>query len=112
MIRQNLTVVSGTLTGTVRDRSRALVSGIEVVIRLETEANVAPHRTLTDQEGRFRFTGLPLGKYCLSTTEPGAGPTIRRGIQIRGAQDTNVPIVLGERPSPTPAERPRRRPCV
>jgi hypothetical protein len=96
-----MTVVSGTLTGTVRDQSRALVSGIQVTVTLETDANVEPHRTTTDQEGRFRFTGLPLGTYCL-TISRGSDVTRRTGIQVRGAQATNVPVVLGEQP-PTPA---------
>ena len=109
--RSQLTVVSGSLTGTVRDRSRALVSGILVTVTLETEANVVPHRTTTDQEGRFRFTGLPLGTYCLIVGQQGSDVTRRTGIQVRGAQVANVPVVLGEQPpTPTPGQR-RRSAC-
>jgi hypothetical protein len=111
MRQDQMTIVSGTLTGTVRDKSRALVPGLRVTIRLESDANVAPHRTTTDKEGRFRFTGLPLGAYCLVVEQPGVGPTRRDGIQVRGAQESNVPIVLGEpQPTPTPGAPPRR-PC-
>jgi hypothetical protein len=109
---QHLTVVRGTLTGTVRDQARALVPKIEVRLYLESVATVPPHRTLTDQEGRFRFTGLPLGSYCLSINGPGAGVTVRTGIQVKGAQETNVPVVLGQRPPATPADTPRRRSCT
>jgi hypothetical protein len=102
-----MTVVTGSLTGTVRDQSRAVVPKIEVILALETDANVAPHRTATDQEGRFRFTGLPLGVYCLTVREPRHGVTSRSGIRVRGAQETNVPVVLGERPpTPTPSLSP------
>ena len=98
-----LTVVSGSLTGTIRDQSRALVSKALVTVTLETDANVLPHRTTTDQEGRFRFTGLPLGSYCLTVRHEGAVVAKRTGIQVRGAQVTNIPLVLGEQaPSPTP----------
>ena len=109
--RSQLTVVSGTLTGTVRDQSRALVSGLQVTVRLESDANVEPHRTTTDKEGRFRFAGLPLGTYCLVVRQPDGATTRRNDIRVRGAQETNVPIVLGEPPpTPTPGA-PRRRPC-
>jgi hypothetical protein len=109
--RNQITVVSGTLTGTVRDRSRALISGVQVTVTLETDANVEPHRTTTDQEGRFRFTGLPLGAYCLAVSR-GSDVTRRTGIQVRGAQTTNVPVVLGEPPpTPTPGQR-RRSSCL
>ena len=97
-----MTVVSGSLTGTVRDRSQALISGIQVTVILETEANVVPHRTQTDKEGRFRFTGLPLGTYCLIVSQGSSDLTKRTGIRVRGAQPTNVPIVLSE-PVPTSA---------
>jgi hypothetical protein len=83
------------------DKSRALVPGLQVTVNLETQANVGPHSTITDQEGRFRFTGLPLGSYCLTVHHRGSGVTMRTGIRVRGAQATNIPIVLGE-PSPTP----------
>ena len=106
-----MTVVSGSLTGTVRDQSRALVSGIQITVRLETVANVQPHRTTTDQEGRFRFTRLPLGTYCLTVNQRGVGATTRTGIQVRGAQPTNVSVVLGEQEPAKPSDSPRRRSC-
>jgi len=99
-----MTVVSGSLPGTVRDKSRALVAGIQVTVALDTEANVEPHRTTTDQEGRFKFTGLPLGAYCLAVRQGNFDVTRHTGIRVRGAQATNVPVVLGERaPNPTVA---------
>ena len=100
-IGRPMTVVSGSLTGTVRDQARALVAGIQVTVILETDANVQPHWAATDMEGRFRFTGLPLGRYCLIVGPRGSEVTRRTGVQVRGAQTTNVPIVLGE-PVPTP----------
>lgn len=109
--RTQMTVVSGSLTGTVRDQSRALISGILITATLETDANVQPHRTTTDQEGRFRFSGLPLGTYCLAVSR-GSAVTMRTGIQVRGAHTTNVPVVLGEQPpTPTPGQR-RRSSCL
>lgn len=112
--RGQMTVVAGTLTGTVRDQSRALVSGAQVRATLESDANVEPHLTTTDQEGRFKFTGLPLGTYCLAVSQRGSAPTLRAGVQVRGAQTTNVPIVLGEQvatPMPSPNFATPRRPA-
>ncbi|HEU4390836.1 MAG TPA: carboxypeptidase regulatory-like domain-containing protein [Blastocatellia bacterium] len=59
----------GSLTGTVRDPSGAVVIGAQVTIANQTSREV--RTASTDDQGRFRLDGLPAGRYLIQITSPG-----------------------------------------
>jgi Carboxypeptidase regulatory-like domain len=63
---------AGVLRGTVKDSSGQIVIGADVKLRNSTTGEELS--TTSDEEGRFRFKGLALGKYILVVTNPGFKP--------------------------------------
>lgn len=65
---------AGTITGTVIDKSGALVAGAKVTL---TRDDGSPARTLTsNDDGLFTFANLPIGRFHLSITAPAFAPQI------------------------------------
>jgi len=76
----------GTISGTVRDASGAVITG--AVVELQTAQQISLRTTRTDGSGNFRFEGVPAGRYVIYvavaefsarrvavTVEPGAAST-------------------------------------
>jgi hypothetical protein len=59
---------TGTIQGTVKDPSGAVIPGATVEI---TSSVIAAQKVTTDSAGYFRFASLPPGEYALLVTAPG-----------------------------------------
>src|SRR5438105_3284532 len=62
---------SATIQGTITDRSRAVVAGVEVVVT--TKATDIRRTTSSDETGSYRFELLPVGTYTVTVTKGGFG---------------------------------------
>src|SRR6516225_10683160 len=60
---------TGTIQGTVTDRSQAVVVGAQVVVTLK--ATDATHTTTTNETGSYRFDFMPAGTYQVKITKEG-----------------------------------------
>jgi hypothetical protein len=84
--------VSGTLSGTVRDPSGAVVTGAHIeVLDVETRAI---RDGVTDNAGRFQFVALPAGRYEVTIDKSGFAREIRSGIDLAVGQDAAVDLRL------------------
>lgn len=89
--------LTGTLSGTVYDPSRAAVPRA-VVTASNTAAKPATKDTVnTDGAGRFVFNNLPQGVYELQVKAPGFAPATVAGVAIESGRETskNFTIDLG-----------------
>ena len=72
--------VTGSLVGTVRDVSGAVITGAEVVIT-ETQTQVT-RSVQTNESGTFTAPNLPAGTYSLAAEVPGFRRTIRENVGL------------------------------
>ena len=73
----------GTLTGTVRDTSGAVMPG--VTVEASSPALIEKVRTVvTDGTGQYRIIALNPGRYTLTFTLPGFTTIRREGIEVAG----------------------------
>ena len=83
----------GTLTGTVRDASGAVLPG--VTVEASSPALIEKVRTaVTDGTGQYRIIDLNPGVYALTFTLPGFSVVRREGIQLAGTATLTIPIEL------------------
>ena len=74
-------VASGSVAGTVRDTSGAVLPG--ATVEAESPALIEKVRTTsTDNEGRYRINGLRPGVYSITFTLPGFGTARREGVEL------------------------------
>ncbi len=86
-------IVGGTIGGTVKDTTGALLSGATVTVRqLETGATRA---LTTGADGRFRAPSVPVGIFSVTVTHEGFQPLRRTGISLAVAQILQLEFVLG-----------------
>lgn len=84
--------VSGVLT----DESGAVLPGVSVDV-IHTETNSA-RNAVTDDQGRYRITNLPVGKYEVRASLAGFRTARRVGINLTVGEDAvvNLEMVIGE----------------
>jgi len=86
----------GRISGTVRDRSGAVVVGARITVTNgETGATRA---ALSDERGNYMFTDLAIGRYDVSVEDAGFKPYRRTGVavDVNGAVPVDVRLELGE----------------
>ncbi len=71
---------TGTIAGTVTDATGSTIPGATVTVH-NLETNVS-RTALTESEGRFRFPGLPVGRYEVTIEAKGFAKHVRGPIQL------------------------------
>jgi hypothetical protein len=82
---------SGTITGTVRDQSGAVVPGAGVV--LKNAITGYTQSAVTNDRGSFRLTNIPENPYQLTVAAEGFDPYTRQ-VDVRSAQPIGLQIQL------------------
>src|SRR5262245_49622055 len=100
-------VTTGSIIGTVRDQSAAVLPGVTVTV---ASPGLPAQSTITNERGEYRFTGLQPGMYVFSVELPGfnkyeetdlrvlAGGTIERMVALKVGGVTEEITVSGETP--------------
>jgi hypothetical protein len=84
--------VSAALSGTVTDPSGSLVRGANVIVKnIDTGATRA---MLTDNQGHYEASALPVGQYELRADKQGFTATVRTGIGLVVGQEATIDLVL------------------
>src|SRR5258708_8168456 len=82
---------SGTIEGTVLDKSQSSISGAEVVIT--SKATGATRNATTSDAGTFRFDLLPAGFYTTKVTKDGFG-TVVETVELLVGQTSTANFTL------------------
>jgi hypothetical protein len=83
----------GTLTGTVRDESGAVLPG--VTVEAASPALIEKVRTaVTDGAGQYRITGLNTGTFSLTFRLTGFNVVRREGIELSGTATLTIPVEM------------------
>ncbi|MBI3941024.1 MAG: TonB-dependent receptor [Acidobacteria bacterium] len=83
---------TATISGGVHDATGAVLPGVSVTVE-NTETGRA-QESVSDDQGRYRVTGLPAGKYQLTASLPGFSKIVRPGIQLTVAQEMTLDLSL------------------
>ena len=83
---------TGTITGTVKDPKDALVAKATVTAR-NTQTNIT-RTTQTDDDGRYRLEGLPIGQYEVSVESSGFAKFTQTGIGLDVNQIAVVDVAM------------------
>lgn len=80
------------LAGQVYDPAHALVPGAEV--SLQNLATKEMRKSMTDEEGQFRFVGMPPGKYLIKIQVRGFARYELQDLIVKQKQATHVDVIL------------------
>jgi len=83
---------SGTIFGIVTDPSGAVVPGVTITIK---NLDTGTTRTIvTDNEGRYRVSALPVGSYEVKAERQGFGEVLHTGIELTVGREASVDFQL------------------
>lgn len=83
--------VTGTISGTVVDRTGAVIPGARV--RLSRQDSSPSQEVMSDSDGQFYFAGVAPGSFWLTIISPGFTPQTASGM-LHPGEDYTVPPVL------------------
>ena len=84
--------VSAVLSGTVTDQSGAVISGANVTVKnVDTGAS---RSTVTDADGYYQFSALPVGQYEIRAGKPKFTEEVRSGVRLVVNQSATVDMQL------------------
>lgn len=81
LLVHSLRAQTASIRGVVLDESKALIPG--VTVEMEHLATGQKRTTITDDEGRFTFLGVPMGTIRVTASLPGF-QTSRQEFQVSG----------------------------
>src|ERR671919_275900 len=87
-----LAQTTGSISGEVKDEKQAVVTNATVTVR-NVKTNET-RTTLTDGDGRYRFTGMPVGDYEVSVESTGFAKYVQSGISLVLNQAATVDVQL------------------
>ena len=83
---------AGRIVGVLKDPSGALVPGGQISIKnLDSGAT---RSTTTDQQGRYTFVAVPVGRYQASATSSGFAASVRNDITVTAGRETTIGFEL------------------
>ncbi len=85
-------VLYGTMTGTVTDKTGAVVPGVTVTVT--NQGTGAVRTTTTSAQGDYRLTNLPPGTYTMSLQETGFAGFTQKDIVIDANREARVDVPL------------------
>lgn len=91
-LRAQTSLVSGALDGSVSDSSGARISDVAVTMR-DTATHLM-RQVSTNAEGSYHITGLPVGIYEVSASQPGFAQYRHTGIAIALGSTVHLDILL------------------
>jgi hypothetical protein len=83
---------TGSITGTVRDNTGAVVPGAEVNITSQAQGGI--QKVTTNSDGDFLVAGLPAGSYDITITASGFKKYAAAGVVLRVGQKARVDATL------------------
>jgi len=83
---------SGSISGEVKDEKQAVVTNATVTVR-NVKTNES-RSTTTDGDGRYRFTGMPVGDYEIAVESTGFAKYVQSGISLVLNQAATVDVAL------------------
>jgi len=84
--------VTGSISGVVRDRSQAVVTGAHVVVT-NAQTNYS-QETTSGSDGSYRILALPVGTYKLTATAAGFGPFNATDIDLKVNDQLHIDVTL------------------
>lgn len=85
-------VITGTLSGTVQDDSKAIIPKATVVLR--NAASGDTRTTISNREGIFTFAGLNSGDYNITITVPSFKTFTENGIHLDPGDSRTIPALV------------------
>jgi hypothetical protein len=83
---------TGSISGTIKDPTGALISGANITVKDTETGTVA--KTSSDTLGVYGFVSLPAGQYSISANAKGFNSTTLSGIELQVYQKAVVDVVL------------------
>src|SRR4051794_2491859 len=91
VVLPSLALAQGTLTGTVKDASGAILPG--VTVEASSPALIEKTRSaVTDGSGQYRIIDLRPGAYSLTFTLPGFNTVKRDALELSGSQTLTISV--------------------
>lgn len=86
--------ITGSIVGTVRDSSGAVVPGASVTITDPSKGNLVVRNTVTNDSGEFSAPNLPISIFSVTVEAPNFKKTIQSGIKVDVGQRRSVEVML------------------